>query len=90
MNFLTAFASIKYTNIIMDKVEIMAPVGSFEALAAAIKAGADSVYFGVEQLNMRARASNNFTIADLKKISDICKKKKGKNLHYIEYNNVRS
>lgn len=49
--------------------EIMAPVGSFASLAAAINAGADSVYFGVTQLNMRARAADNMTIDDLKKIA---------------------
>lgn len=54
--------------------EIMAPVGSYESLMAAIQAGADSVYFGVEQLNMRSRSSNNFTFDDLKKISEIAKK----------------
>ena len=43
------------------KVELMAPAGSFESLQAAIDSGADSVYFGVEQLNMRARSSINFT-----------------------------
>ncbi len=52
-----------------EEVEIMAPVGSYESLVAAIQAGAGSVYFGVEQLNMRARSSNNFTIDDLKKIT---------------------
>lgn len=51
----------------------MSPVGSFEALAAAIQAGAGSIYFGVDKLNMRARASaQNFTILDLKAISEIC------------------
>lgn len=54
-----------------DEVEIMAPVGSYESLMAAIQAGAGSVYFGVEQLNMRARSSNNFTLDDLKKIAEI-------------------
>jgi putative protease len=49
-------------------IEIMAPVGSYESLAAAIQGGADSVYFGVEQLNMRAKSSINFTINDLKEI----------------------
>lgn len=53
------------------KVEIMSPVGSYEALYAAIEAGADSVYFGVEGLNMRSRSANNFTIEDLKNIADI-------------------
>lgn len=46
----------------------MAPVGSYESLAAALQAGADSVYFGVEQLNMRARSSFNFTLDDLSRI----------------------
>ena len=46
-------------------IEIMAPVGSYESLNAAIAAGADSVYFGVEQLNMRAASSVNFTLDDL-------------------------
>lgn len=59
-----------------NKVEIMAPVGSFEALTAAIKANCDSVYFGVEQLNMRARSSKNFTTDDLKEICNQAKKNK--------------
>ncbi len=50
-------------------IEIMAPVGSYESLAAAIQARAGSVYFGVEQLNMRARSANNFTLNDLKNIT---------------------
>ncbi|MFH1405945.1 MAG: peptidase U32 family protein [Nanoarchaeota archaeon] len=54
-------------------VEIMAPAGNFESLRAAIKARANSVYFGVGQLNMRARAANNFSIDDLKEIVTICK-----------------
>ena len=54
------------------KVEIMAPAGSFESLAAALNAGCDSVYFGVEQLNMRARSSVNFTTEDLKEIVARC------------------
>ncbi len=53
-----------------EEVEIMAPVGSYESLMAAIQAGAGSVYFGVEQLNMRARSSNNFTLQDLKLIAE--------------------
>ena len=52
--------------------EIMAPVGSRESLAAAIQAGADSVYFGIESLNMRARSASTFTINDLKEIAQIC------------------
>ncbi|HRB39795.1 MAG TPA: U32 family peptidase, partial [Bacteroidia bacterium] len=52
--------------------EIMSPAGSFESLQAAIQGGADSVYFGIEQLNMRARAANNFTLSDLAEIKKIC------------------
>lgn len=51
----------------------MAPAGSYEALMAAIKAGANSVYFGVEQLNMRTKSTHNFTLEDLPKITAICK-----------------
>ncbi len=54
-------------------IELTAPVGSYESLMAAIQGGADSVYFGVEQLNMRAKSSNNFSLEDLKKIAGICK-----------------
>ena len=50
----------------------MAPVGSRESLAAAIQAGADSIYFGIENLNMRARSANTFTIDDLKEIARTC------------------
>ena len=53
--------------------EIMAPVGSYESLMAAIQGGADSVYFGIEGLNMRSRSSNNFTTDDLRRIADICR-----------------
>lgn len=56
-----------------DEIEIMAPVGSYEALMAAIHAGAGSVYFGVEHLNMRARSANNFTLDDLKEIARRCR-----------------
>ena len=52
--------------------EIMAPVGSYDSLAAAIQGGADSIYFGIEGLNMRSRSSNNFTIDDLHEIVRIC------------------
>lgn len=55
-----------------NKFELMAPAGGFEALTAALKAGADSVYFGIEQLNMRARATMNFTLEDLKAVADQC------------------
>ena len=56
------------------KVELMAPAGNWESLQAAINAGADSVYFGIDQLNMRARASINFTVGDLKEIAERCGK----------------
>ena len=52
----------------------MAPAGSYDSLAAAIQGGADSIYFGIEGLNMRSRSSNNFTIDDLHEIAGICKK----------------
>jgi len=52
-----------------NNIEIMAPVGSYESLMAAIQAGAGSVYFGVEHLNMRARSANNFSLDDLKEIA---------------------
>ena len=54
-------------------IEIMAPAGSYESLTAAIQGGADSVYFGAENLNMRAASSNNFTLDDLRNIVSICK-----------------
>ncbi len=57
-----------------SKYEIMAPVGSYESLAAAIDAGAGSVYFGVEGLNMRSKSSVNFTLDDLRNIASICDK----------------
>ncbi len=57
------------------KIELMAPAGDFTSLQAALDNGADSVYFGVEQLNMRARASMNFTIDDLPEISRRCSEK---------------
>lgn len=52
--------------------EIMAPVGSHDSLAAALKAGADSVYFGIEKLNMRAHSASAFTIDDLREIAATC------------------
>ncbi len=60
---------------ITDKIsefEIMAPVGSRESLVAAIQAGADSVYFGIEKLNMRAHSASTFTIDDLREIAATC------------------
>ena len=57
------------------KIELMAPAGNFESLQAALDNGADSIYFGVEQLNMRARATINFTMEDLKEIAKRCNAK---------------
>lgn len=58
----------------MQKVELMSPAGGFDSLMAAIQGGCNSVYFGIEQLNMRARATMNFTIDDLPEIARICTK----------------
>ena len=55
------------------EIEIMAPAGSWESLRAAIQGGADSVYFGIGELNMRARSSDNFTADDLPAITEICR-----------------
>lgn len=55
------------------RIEIMAPAGNFECLMAAIQGGANSVYFGVENLNMRSHSANNFSSDDLPKIVEICK-----------------
>ena len=63
----------KITTMKREDFEIMAPVGSYESLMAAIQGGANSVYFGIEKLNMRSRSSNNFTTEDLVKIVSICK-----------------
>ena len=57
------------------KIELMSPAGDFTSMQAAIDNGADSIYFGVEQLNMRARASINFTLDDLPEISQRCSEK---------------
>ncbi len=69
-----------------EELEIMAPVGSYESLMAAIQGGADSVYFGIEKMNMRSRSSNNFTFDDLRKISAIAKEHKLKT--YLTVNTV--
>lgn len=57
----------------LSDFEIMAPVGSYESLAAAIQAGAGAVYFGIGQLNMRSHSANHFTINDLHDIANTCK-----------------
>lgn len=70
----------------LNNVEIMAPVGSYESLMAAIQGGADSIYFGVGQLNMRSKSSNNFSTDDLVQISNICKENKIRS--YLTLNTV--
>ncbi|QIK61706.1 U32 family peptidase [Dysgonomonas sp. HDW5A] len=64
----------------------MAPVGSYDSLAAAIQGGADSIYFGIEGLNMRAKSSNNFTLDDLKNIVKICQENNMKS--YLTVNTI--
>jgi len=67
-------------------IEIMSPAGSWESLQAAIQGGANSVYFGIEQLNMRAKSSNNFTLKDLVEIASLCKENNIKS--YITLNTI--
>lgn len=69
-----------------SSIEIMAPAGSWESLHAAIKAGADSVYFGIEKLNMRSKSSSNFTTEDLRKIVSICNENNVKS--YLTVNTI--
>jgi len=64
----------------------MAPAGSWESMMAGIKAGANSIYFGVEQLNMRARQTNNFTVDDLPEVARVCKEHNVKS--YITLNTI--
>lgn len=74
----------------LNEIEIMAPAGSYESLAAAIQGKADSIYFGIEGLNMRAKSSNNFTVEDLHKIAAICRENNMKSyltVNTIIYNN---
>ncbi len=70
----------------MDHVKLMSPAGSFESLQAAIQGGADAVYFGIDQLNMRSRSSNNFSIDDLSSIKEKCSEKKIKT--YLTLNTI--
>ena len=69
-----------------SSIEIMAPAGSWESLSAAIAAGADSVYFGIEKLNMRSKSSSNFTTDDLRKIVAICRENNVKS--YLTVNTI--
>ena len=57
----------------LEEFEVMAPVGSRESLAAAIQADADSIYFGIEKLNMRAHSASAFTINDLREMAATCR-----------------
>lgn len=66
---MVAFNSMKKQS---SKVELLAPVGSYESLAAAIHAGADAIYFGIEQLNMRVKSADSFTLTDLSRIAERC------------------
>lgn len=56
----------------LKKPELLAPVGSFESIHSAIKAGADAIYFGVEQLNMRTKSIPTITIEDISEVGQIC------------------
>ena len=78
--------SMSNLNLQRKDFEIMAPVGSYESLAAAIEAGADAVYFGVEGLNMRSRSSANFTLDDLAEIVRRCHQEQVKT--YLTVNTV--
>lgn len=69
-----------------NNIEIMAPVGSYEALSAAIQAGAGSVYFGIGKLNMRSKSTKNFTLDDLHNIATICNEHNVKS--YVTVNTV--
>jgi putative protease len=77
---------MELTDLRRDDFEVMAPVGSFESLIAAIQGGADSVYFGAEKLNMRSRSSSNFTTDDLREIVRIAKENNVKT--YLTVNTV--
>lgn len=70
----------------LDKIEIMSPAGDFECLMAAIKAGADAIYFGVSELNMRRRGAKNFKISDLAEVCRICRQKGVKS--YLTLNSI--
>ncbi len=69
-----------------NKVELLSPAGSFDCLQAAINGGADAVYFGVEQLNMRAKSANSFSVSDIQQIATVCHENKIK--AYITLNTI--
>lgn len=68
------------------KIDLLAPAGSFDSLQAAVKAGADAVYFGFGKLNMRSRSSNNFSLEDLDRVVKECREKNVKS--YVTLNTV--
>jgi putative protease len=70
-----------------SKIELLSPAGDFQCLASAINAGADAVYFGLKEFNMRARAKN-FLISDLPKIKNMCEKNKKKVKRYLTLNTI--
>lgn len=71
-----------------SKLELLSPAGDFQCLTAAINAGADAVYFGLQDFNMRARAKN-FKISDLPKIKQLCEKNKNKKIkRYLTLNTI--
>jgi putative protease len=70
----------------VKKIELMAPSGDFESLYAAINSGANSIYFGIEQLNMRAKSSRNFQENDIEEIANICKENNVKS--YLTLNTI--
>jgi putative protease len=82
------FAGLIKRMMILDEkdFEIMSPVGSYESLMAAIQGGADSIYFGIEGLNMRSRSSNNFTTDDLRNIASVCREHQIKS--YLTVNTI--
>ena len=82
----TNLVPLQGLGVVREEIEIMAPAGSWESLAAAIKAGADSVYFGIEKLNMRSKSSSNFTTDDLREIVSICNENKVKS--YLTVNTI--
>ena len=70
----------------MKKPILLSPVGSFEALHSAIRGGADAIYFGVEQLNMRTKSVPNFTVDDISEVATVCQNHKVK--CYLTLNTV--
>ena len=86
INNKTNLVPLQGLGVVRGDIEIMAPAGSWESLSAAIKAGADSVYFGIEKLNMRSKSSSNFTTEDLREIVRICKENKVKS--YLTVNTI--